>query len=407
MKHHRSECRPDVAQYKGPNDVNLGIVTSGSAGWKTVRTRWETDLADYAPSLHHIEDHARLATGLTERYGAKSIGHALAGRAASCAAIAAGADVVLLSTLQNAPFVPLPGGMRYIVYGDCTTAQLTELYGGKKLGFPGSFVVTRLRRLAEHGCYFLCMSKWYRDAFREKPGVSEERLVLLPFYVDTDKWRPLEPKSMNVRKQVLFLGADLQRKGGDIVYDLARLDTFKNVDFHVVSPNAEPGPSNLHAHRALTPESKDLVRLVAGCDIFVLPTRADISPLSAMEAAACGVPAIITGRGGISEIVVDGSTGSVLSEPRLDLFAQELSAYLRDPHLLAQRGRNARQHVVRNYSKERHVVILRDLIARAAAEARSERGPSLRARGEFIPSRPTAPCSATRTPTAPARTTSD
>jgi glycosyltransferase involved in cell wall biosynthesis len=382
------------------NSVNLAIVASGSAGWKTVRTRWETDLAGYAPSLHHIEDHARLVTGLTERYGAKSIGHALAGRAASRAAIDAGADVVLLSTLQNAPFVPLPAGVRYIVYGDCTTAQLTELYGGKKLGFPGSLVNARLRRLVDHGSYFLCMSAWYRDALRQELGVSEERLVLLPFYVDTDKWKPLEQKPVNARNQVLFIGGDLERKGGDIIYDLARLEGFANVDFHVVSPHAEPGPDNLHAHRSLQPESAELIRLASACNVFVLPTRADTSSLSAMEAAACGIPAIITERGGISEIVVDGSTGSVLREPSLDLFARELSTYLREPQLLAQRGRNARRHVVGNYSKTRHLAILHDLIARAATEARS-------ATGKLIPSPPTAPYSAARTPTKPARTTSD
>jgi hypothetical protein len=33
------------------NNVNLGIVTVDHVGWKTVRKRWEEDLAEYAPSL--------------------------------------------------------------------------------------------------------------------------------------------------------------------------------------------------------------------------------------------------------------------------------------------------------------------------------------------------------------------
>jgi hypothetical protein len=103
------------------NALHLGLVTSGSVGWKTVRTRWETDLADYAPTLHHIEDHARWASRLTERH-AKSVGLALSGRAAARKAIRSGANVVLLSTLQNAPFVPLPPAVNYIVYGDCSGA---------------------------------------------------------------------------------------------------------------------------------------------------------------------------------------------------------------------------------------------------------------------------------------------
>jgi glycosyltransferase involved in cell wall biosynthesis len=345
----------------------LGLVTNGSVGWKTVRMRWETDLADYAPTLQHIEDHARWASSLTERY-AKSIGLALSGRAAAHEAIRSGANVVLLSTLQNAPFVPLPPSVQYLVYGDCTTAQLAELYGGKRLGFPGSAVNAQLRRLVDYGCYFLCMSQWYRDALRRELGVGDDRLVLLPFDVDTEKWKPPEQKAPNARTQVLFIGGDFRRKGGDIVYELAKLERFANVDFHVVSPHAEAGPANVHVHRSLTPESLDLVRLTAASDIFILPTRADISPNAAMEAAACGLPAIVTRCGGIPEIVLDGSTGSVLDGPSLDAFAEKLSAYLSDPAMAAERGRNARQHILRNYSKTVHLTTLRTVIGRAAAD---------------------------------------
>jgi glycosyltransferase involved in cell wall biosynthesis len=386
------------------NALNLGLVTNGSVGWKTVRTRWETDLADYAPTLHHIEDHARWASRLTERY-AKSIGLALAGRAAAAEAIRAGANVVLLSTLQNAPFVPLPPSVNYAVYGDCTTAQLAELYGGKKLGFPGSAINARLRRLVDRGCYFLCMSAWYRDALRRELGVSDDRAVLLPFYVNTEKWKPLEQKAPNVRPQVLFIGGDLQRKGGDVVYELARLERFQSVDFHVVSPHAEVGPPNVRVHRSLAPESDALVGLAASSDIFILPTRADTSSLAAMEAAACGLPAIVTRCGGIPEIVLDGSTGSVLDGPSLDAFAAELSAYLSDPSMVAERGRNARQHILRNYSKTAHLAVLRDVIARAAAEARGDRQAPRRAGLTASPG--TAACSAGRTPPGQARTTSE
>ena len=359
-------------------DIDLGIVTSPYHGWATVRKRWEEDLADYAGSFHNIEDHAPWVTRLTTHYGGGSIGRALAGRAASHAAIGAGAKVVLLTALANAPLVPLPRGVTYLVYGDCTNAQIANLYWGTELRFPGSWVSTCIRRLVNHGCYFLCMSEWYRDALREEWGISEDRLVLLPFYVDTDKWKPLDPKPVKARSQVVFIGGELHRKGGHIVYELAQLEKFKNVDFHVVSPNAEEGPENLRVHRFLRPDSDELIRLTAECDIFVLPTRADASPNAPLEAAACGIPAIITRRGGIAEIVIDGLTGSVLREPTLDSFAEELSIYLSNPELVAQRGRNARQHVERNYSKTRHFTILRNVINRAAAEVNGYVLPRLR-----------------------------
>jgi glycosyltransferase involved in cell wall biosynthesis len=215
------------------------------------------------------------------------------------------------------------------------------------------------------------MSHWHRDALRDEFDIPEDQLQFLPFYVDTDKWKPIANKPANARKQVLFIGGDLARKGADIVYELARLDKFKDVDFHIVSPHAEAGSINLFPHRDLRAESPDLIRLTAECDLFILPTRADTSSIAALEAAACGLPAIITGRGGIGEIVVDGVTGTVLAESNFDAFDKELSTYLDNPQLLAQRGHCARRHVEQNYSKMRHMEILHGAIARAAASVQT------------------------------------
>jgi len=156
---------------------------------------------------------------------------------------------------------------------------------------------------------------------------------------------------VNTRKQVLFIGADLQRKGGDIIYDLARLESFRKRRF----------PRRLAARRSRTGKSSRASIIPAGIRRshsaggglrrFHPATRADCVPAIGNGGGRLRSPAIITGRGGISEIVVEGSTGSVLPRARLDLFARELSNYLREPQLMAQRGRNARRHIVRNYSK--------------------------------------------------------
>jgi glycosyltransferase involved in cell wall biosynthesis len=349
--------------------IALGLVTNGSAGWKTVRERWESDLADCMPGLHHIEDHFRPFGAMSERYGARSVVMALAGRAAARAALKAGAKVVLLSTLQNAPFVPLRKGVAYVVYGDCTTAQLAQVYGGRALGFPGSLVVKRIRRLVDHGAYFLCMSDWYRRALRQEFSIPEDRLALLPFYVDAEKWKPSEEMRPRARKRALFIGGDLVRKGGDVVYELARREEFRQVDFHIVSDNAADGPANLHPHRGLKADSAELVRLVASCDLMLAPTRADASPIAVLEAAACALPCIATRVGGMSEIVMDGVTGSLLAQPRMELFAAELSAYLANPRMMALRGANARQFVERSFSKGAHMAALRRAITQASAEA--------------------------------------
>jgi len=166
------------------NAVNLAIATSGSAGWKTVRTRWRriSRLRTQPPSHRGS---CPPGDGRDRTLRAKSIGHALAGRAAARAAIEAGAEVVLLSTLQNAPFVPLPRGCANIVYGDCTTAQPRSFTAARDASFFRAPSSTRGSAGCRSRMLFSVHVEWYRDALRAELGVSEDRLVLLPFYVDT------------------------------------------------------------------------------------------------------------------------------------------------------------------------------------------------------------------------------
>jgi glycosyltransferase involved in cell wall biosynthesis len=348
--------------------VRLGIVTSGSVGWKTVRKRWETDLSDYDPRHFHIEDYCKALCGFTERFGAKSVGHSLAGRAAVRAAIDAGANVILMSTLQNAPLIPTEAKVAYLIYGDCTTSQLTRLYGGKSLGFPGSWITSQLNGVAKNPSYFLCMSEWFRDALRAEFEIPEDRIVTLPFYVDTAKWKPAAKRD-RTSFNVLFIGGDLARKGGDIVYAMAAMDNFQDVDFHIVSPNAVRSGDNVHAYRSMTADSDDLVRLAQKCDVMVLPTRADTSSNVALEASACELPVITTRCGAIPEIVLDQITGSIVPSADLSLFAEELAKYRDDATLVASRGKDARRHVEKNFSKSRHMATLRNVIETAAVHA--------------------------------------
>jgi glycosyltransferase involved in cell wall biosynthesis len=49
--------------------------------------------------------------------------------------------------------------------------------------------------------------------------------------------------------------------------------------------------------------------LLAGADLFLLPSASESFGLSALEALACGVPVIATNVGGLPEVVRNGETG--------------------------------------------------------------------------------------------------
>src|SRR5262249_19544535 len=48
-------------------------------------------------------------------------------------------------------------------------------------------------------------------------------------------------------------------------------------------------------------------------DVFVSPSRSEGFGVAVLEAAACGVPSVVTRVGGLPEIVQDGSTGLVVA----------------------------------------------------------------------------------------------
>jgi N-acetyl-alpha-D-glucosaminyl L-malate synthase BshA len=70
--------------------------------------------------------------------------------------------------------------------------------------------------------------------------------------------------------------------------------------------------------------------LLAGADLFLLPSNSESFGLSALEALACGVPVIGSRTGGLPEVVRDGETGVLCPVGDIDAMAAAALAILRD-----------------------------------------------------------------------------
>jgi len=71
--------------------------------------------------------------------------------------------------------------------------------------------------------------------------------------------------------------------------------------------------------------------LLAGADLFLLPSQSESFGLSALEALACGVPVIASDLGGLPEVVTHGETGWLFPLGDVDAMAQAAIAILTDP----------------------------------------------------------------------------
>jgi glycosyltransferase involved in cell wall biosynthesis len=85
----------------------------------------------------------------------------------------------------------------------------------------------------------------------------------------------------------------------------------------------------------------EVVSLLQGCELLVLPSRAEPFGIVIPEAMACRKPVVASAVGGIPEIIADGSHGVLVEPDNPYALAQAISDLLKDPALqktIADRG---------------------------------------------------------------------
>lgn len=91
---------------------------------------------------------------------------------------------------------------------------------------------------------------------------------------------------------------------------------------------------------------EDLARVYASADLFVFPSSTETFGNVVLEAAASGLPAIVSDSGGVAEIVQDGVTGRICKAREADSFIQNIVSIMEDPMLLGSMKRKARNYAM-------------------------------------------------------------
>ena len=76
--------------------------------------------------------------------------------------------------------------------------------------------------------------------------------------------------------------------------------------------------------------------------------------LSPLEAMACGTPVVGVNEGGVSETVIDGSTGKLVSRKATE-FAKAIETLWSDSKLRRAYGSKARKYVKENWTWDKSV----------------------------------------------------
>jgi glycosyltransferase involved in cell wall biosynthesis len=219
-------------------------------------------------------------------------------------------------------------------------AVVTKALNRVTVGFDGALIVVSVAA---------------RDAL---PGALRARARVVVHGVDRARFAALVEQRDALRQDVRDeLGIDTgevlaltvanlrSEKGYDVLVEAARLVMEAGVPVRFVSvgrgrlegdlATAAAGPE-LVGHLQFLGTRTDTARLMAGSDLFVLPSHQEGLPVALMEAMSAGLPVVATIVGGVPDVVTDDVEGLLVPPGRADLLAQAVSCVAQDVTLRAR-----------------------------------------------------------------------
>lgn len=107
--------------------------------------------------------------------------------------------------------------------------------------------------------------------------------------------------------------------------------------------------------------------VLAGADLFLLPSETESFGLAALEALACEVPVVATTVGGIPDVVSDGEDGFLCGVGDVEAMSDRCLELLADDERRRQFGRRGRRKAIEKFSEDRVVKQYRAVYERVLA----------------------------------------
>jgi hypothetical protein len=215
-------------------------------------------------------------------------------------------------------------------------------------------------------------SDWVKSRLLREYQLPEDKIVVIPPGVNTSVWhRSTQRSSSSGPTRILFVGGDLERKGGLLLLEAFRALRPLNVELHLVTWDAVPQEPGLFVHNQMQPNSDALKRLFHDSDIFCLPTSADCSPWVLLEASAAGLPVVASRVAAIPEMIVDGKTGLLVPSGDARALTGALTRLIADRTLRLSLGERAAEVAGQRFDSQHTTRQLLDLIKQSVDETKA------------------------------------
>jgi glycosyltransferase involved in cell wall biosynthesis len=215
-------------------------------------------------------------------------------------------------------------------------------------------------RGAQH-LHVVTPSRWLADEARKSSLFYQYAPSVIPYGIDTEHFQPRDRSLAREKygipseaKTILFVAdsASERRKGLGVLLEALRGLEDSEEYFFVVMGR---GVTDLGVNRRFKmidhlDDETTLSFVYSAADVFVIPSLQDNLPNTAIEALACGTPAIGSNVGGIPEVIRDHRTGRLVPSNDPPALKRAIVTLLGEPEYRASMAKESRRLALQEHS---------------------------------------------------------
>lgn len=163
-------------------------------------------------------------------------------------------------------------------------------------------------------------------------GIAEEKIVVIPFGVDLETFRPAPHSLTSHPLRFAFVGLLGARKGLPLLLDAWRLLSPDNAELWLIGPVSDHIQRLIPAMRGLRIIGKvphrELPGILRQCDVLVFPSYFEGFGLVLLEALASGLPIIATDATAAPDLITNGIEGYTIPVGDLEALRDAMERFI-------------------------------------------------------------------------------
>jgi glycosyltransferase involved in cell wall biosynthesis len=183
-------------------------------------------------------------------------------------------------------------------------------------------------------------------------GCSRDRVALLPYGLDLDRYPVVDPSPEILR--IGAIGRFEPRFGFEVLLDALAVLRDRGTELQATLVGSGIGGNalqeqlarlHLDAQVKIVPGLARTGRILSSLDCYVYPNMEDLLTLGVLKAMACGRPVVASAIGSVTEWIHDGHNGLLVPPGDPNALADALAKLVADPKRAAELGAVARSNV--------------------------------------------------------------